>query len=494
MIKHLHPLLLCDFYKVSHRGMYPDGTEMVYSTWTPRASRMEGVNEVVFFGLQYFIKKYLIEYFNEHFFGEQIGPIVESYKEVLKLSLNQAEVDTTHIQALHRLGYLPLSIRALPEGTRTPLRVPMFTIHNTHPEFFWLTNYIETLISCEVWQACTSATIADQFRKLFEAYSYETVGNTHFVPYQGHDFSMRGMASLDSAVASGMGHLLSFVGTDVIPAILGAHHYYGAPYGIGQSVPATEHSVQCAYGKDATYIEEILCRFPTGIISVVSDGYDFWHVLSTVLPYFRDAILKRDGKFVVRPDSGDPETILCGDTNAPSDSPQALGALRLLYATFQGQINQDGYKELDPHVGLIYGDAITLDRAKSILSRMKEMGFASTNVVFGIGSYTYQYNTRDTFGFALKSTLCIIDGKEVPIFKNPVTDDGVKKSQKGRVAVVRDKKTGHLICQENVKWDEMVQGDHLETVFHNGRLVREHRFYEIKARLQEGVQEDEPNT
>jgi len=482
--------ILCDFYKVAHRAMYPQGTELVYSTWTPRGSRMPGVDHVVWFGGQAFFQEYLIDLFQEHFFGRPKAEVIAEYARVIKFTLGEPNPFVRHLEELHDLGYLPLSIHALPEGSLVPLRTPVLTIQNTNPKFFWLTNFIESLASAELWQPSTSATIAREYKLLLERYAQKTVGDVSFVPFQGHDFSMRGMSSLRSAITSGLGHLTSFVGTDTIPAITAAELYYDANIEkelVGTSVPATEHSIQCSYGDDMAYLERMLSVVhPSGIVSIVSDGYDFWDVIGRVVPALKEKILARKGgpvgdKVVIRPDSGDPVLIVCGDPDAPAGSLARKGAVEALWDIFGGTKSASGYKMLDPHIGLIYGDAITLTRAQQILRRLEEKGFASTNVVFGIGSYTYQYNTRDTFGFALKSTLCVIDGQEKPIFKDPKTDDGVKKSQKGRVAVFRQGDT--FTFKDGYKLNERVEGDQLVEVFRDGKIVNRQKFADVKARI-----------
>jgi nicotinamide phosphoribosyltransferase len=488
-MKYLNAMLLADFYKISHRSQYPEGTEVIYSTLTPRASRMESVSEVVVFGTQVAIKK-ITDIFNENFFSQPVEKVVADYSRIIKHTLGDQTPDTKHIQELHKLGYLPISIKALPEGLVIPLRVPMMTIQNTNKQFFWVTNFLETLLSSELWQMPTSATIAREYRKLLDKYSMETVGNTDLVQFQGHDFSFRGMSSLESATISGMGHLLSFVGTDTIPSIQAAEHYYGANVEkelVGTSVPASEHSVQCSYGDDTKYLKRLLSEVhPSGIVSIVSDGYDFWNVIGTVIPSLKQEILSRKGspivdKVVIRPDSGDPVLIVCGDPNAPEGSLQRKGAVEALWDIFGGTVSSMGYKLLDSHIGLIYGDAITLSRAKEICERLKQKGFASTNVVFGIGSYTYQYNTRDTFGFALKSTLCIINGDEKQIFKDPKTDNGIKKSQKGRVVVLKDGNSFKVI--DGLSLSDKVDGDQLVEVYRDGKLLVEQSFSEIRERL-----------
>lgn len=486
--------LVCDFYKVAHRAMYPEGTELVYSTWTPRASRIEDVKEVVSFGQQAFIKNYLVDFFNENFFSLDKAKVVADYKRILKFTLGVQDADASHIEALHDLGYLPLKIKALAEGTLVPLRVPMMTIENTDPRFFWLTNYIETLASCELWQAATSATIALQYRKILDKAALDTVGNTDFVQFQGHDFSMRGMGGLNSATNSGMGHLLSFVGTDTIPAIQAAEAFYGANVEtelVGTSIPATEHSIQCSYGDDMKYLENMITKVhPNGFVSIVSDGYDFWDVIGRVIPALKDKILARSGgpvgdRVVIRPDSGDPVKIVCGDPNGSTEL-ERKGAIEALWDIFGGTVSDKGYKVLDSHIGLIYGDAITLKRAQEITDKLAAKGFASINAVFGIGSYTYQYNTRDTLGFALKSTLVKINGDEKPIFKNPKTDDGTKISAKGAVIVYRTEEQGDIEMTDGHMLDEADDVDGinlLKPVFENGKLLNQQTFTEIRRAL-----------
>lgn len=478
--------LLCDFYKVSHRPMYPQGTELVYSTWTPRASRKEGIGKVVVFGQQAFIKNYLIDFFNAHFFNRSKTKVIAEYKRVLKYTLGIDDPDASHIEALHDVGYMPLLIKSLPEGCVAPLRVPTTTIMNTDPRFFWLTNSIESLMSCELWQSSTSATIALEYRKILDRAALETVGDVGFVQFQGHDFSMRGMSSMNSGINSGMGHLLSFVGTDTIPAIQAVEYFYNGNIEqelIGTSIPATEHSIQCAYADDLAYLSRMMTEVhPSGFVSIVSDGYDFWDVIGRVIPALKDKILARDGRVVIRPDSGDPVKIVCGDPDAPEGSLARIGAVEALWNIFGGTMTEKGYKLLDSHIGLIYGDSISLERAQAICDQLKAKGFASINCVYGIGSYSYQYNTRDTFGFALKSTLCVVNGQERQIFKDPKTDDGIKKSQKGRVAVLLDDK-GEFYFVDGLGLNDAVEGDQLRTIFENGKLVVDDSFAMIRARL-----------
>jgi len=481
----MNPLLLTDGYKVDHRRQYPVGTTIVYSNWTPRKSRIEDIEEVVFFGLQYFIKKYILEDFETYFFNQPKAKVVAEYNRRINNYLGENQVGTKHIEDLHDLGYIPMVFKALPEGASVPIRVPMFTMYNTKPEFFWLTNYFETLISAVVWMPCTSATIAKQYRKVLDQFAQETSSTPEFVDWQGHDFSMRGMAGIDAGVSSSSAHLLSFTGTDTIPAIDFLEKYYNANSDqelIGGSVAATEHSVMCMgtnEGELETF-KRLICEvYPKGILSIVSDTWDLWKVLTVYLPELKNEIINRIGKVVIRPDSGDPVDILCGSSDGKNEQ-ERKGVIELLWDCFGGKINDKGYKELIPQIGAIYGDSITIKRAEEICERLKKKGFASTNVVLGIGSYTYQYNTRDTFGFAMKATYGEVMDEGRAIYKDPITDDGTKKSAKGLLKIERNGDSYQLI--DEVTWNEEEKGELIE-VFRDGKLLIDQSLAEIRARV-----------
>lgn len=478
------PIHLSDFYKTDHRRQYPDYTEHVYSNMTARGSRLPGVDHIVVFGIQYFIQKYLVEEFQTKFFNRPKYIVVEAYRRRLDASLGVGAVPMDHIEALHDLGYLPIRIRALAEGMCVPMRVPFLTIENTKSEFFWLTNFLETMMSTVLWHPITTATIAFEYRKLLERYAKETSDLQDFVSWQGHDFSMRGHSSIESATVSGAAHLLSFTGTDTIPAIDFLEEYYRADGLIGGSVPATEHSVMCFGGETSereTFRRMISDVYPKGIVSIVSDTWDYWAVLTDILPSLKGEIMRRDGKVVIRPDSGDPVKIICGDDDAHVLSPARVGTAELLWRVFGGTINSKGYKQLDPHVGMIYGDSITIERAEQICEGLKKKGFASTNIVFGIGSFTYQYVTRDTFGFAIKATAGMIDGEEIHVSKNPKTDTGLKKSARGFLTVHRDH-NGTLTLHDGLSYQESL-GGLLDTVFVDGVVMESDTLEMIRKRL-----------
>lgn len=502
----INPLFLIDFYKADHRRQYPKGTEIVYSNFTPRSNKYayEDSNEVVVFGIQYFIKEYLMKQWNDGFFKRPKLAVVSEYRELMDRALGPDAIPVDHIEDLWDLQYLPIEIKALPEGSLCPIGVPCLTIQNTEPKFFWLTNYLETLLSNILWKPMTSATTAYMYRKEFERHAELTGSPKDFIGWQGHDFSFRGMSGIEDACMSGGGHLLSFNGTDTVPAIAWLREYYPSDQFVGGSVPATEHSVMCmggdGEGEFETFKRLITETYPTGIISIVSDTWDFWKVMTDYLPRLKDEILARDGRVVIRPDSGDPADILCGVTlKNPLSSKhisyqdakdlgweinvsefQYKGAYELLWDTFGGEVNQQGYKVLNPKVGMIYGDSINYNRQRDILSRLEMKGFTASNLVLGIGSFTYEFVTRDTYGFAMKATWGQVNGEGKDIYKDPKTDDGMKKSARGLLKVWRE--DGTFKVKDQVRPDEEMEGM-LQTVFFEGVLTREHTLHAIRDRL-----------
>ncbi len=517
-----------DGYKVDHRRQYPNKTQIIASNYTPRGSR-RSLKKAVFFGLQYFIKEYLINQWEQNFFKQPLDKVLLRFQRRINNYLGPNKVGVSHIAALHNLGYLPISIRALPEGAVYGIRIPSLLIYNTEDEFFWLTNYLETILSTTIWGPCTSATTAFEYKKLLTKYALKTVGNTDFVQWQGHDFSFRGMFGMEAALMSGGAHLTSFTGTDTIPAIDWLEMFYIADCTkelIGGSVAATEHSVACStilnFVKkirietngsitedklmnlaDIEYVKHLITEvYPDGIVSIVADSFDYWNTITNTARALKDIIMKRNGKVVFRPDTGNPVDVVCGhnygDTkyhyrnNGSVHIPTSIdtlefteeeykGSVECLWEIFGGTVTEKGYKLLDSHVGLIYGDSITLDRAEDICNRLEKKGFASINVVYGIGSYTYQYVTRDTEQYAVKATFAKVDGKDINIYKKPKTGDGMKNSAFGLVAVFKDK-DGEFYLKDKATWDE-VNNCELKEVFRDGKLLIDHSLAEIRARL-----------
>lgn len=624
-----------DGYKFGHPVQYPDETEIVVSNLTSRSTRRH-TSHVVFIGNQYFVKRELIERWDTEFFQKPKEEVIGQFTRYINSYFGPGNtVGFHHVAALHDLGYLPIKIYALPEGTVYPLRVPCLVIFNTHPDFYWLTNFLETILSTNIWGMCTSATTAKIYKDLLTDYAMRTVGDASFVPFQAHDFSFRGMFGAEAALMSGFGHITSFVGSDTFPVLKFAEDWYGADCDnelIACSVPATEHSVMCAgtaafgsseprpqatvqeiiagLSRSAPKLAELAMKivnkeevvadgqitsattdnaheryndyfnvvdgeiasvgqetpheggiywykpsetpkpevnketltlgelktvkrlinevYPKGIVSVVLDTWDFWGVLDPnngTLVQLKADIMARDGKLVVRPDTGDPVKIVCGSARpvreatvdvlreslklgykqirtkdkyytivtggsmgiglseipANEVTPEMKGAIVCLAEIFGTTLTPKDYKLLDSHIGLIYGDSITIQRAGEICEGLEILGFASINIVFGIGSYTYAYVTRDTDGYAVKATWVQIKGEAREIFKDPKTGDGTKKSATGLVAVYKDA-NGEFYYKDHATWEEL-ENCELKLVFENGKLVKEYTLQEIRDEI-----------
>jgi len=496
------PFQYADSYKLSHWIQYPLDVAHVYSNFTPRSGSRVKYDRFVFFGLQAFLRK-LKTTFDRDFFTRTEVQVIEDfqifYHDFFGEDLSQQQIEC--VKNLHRVGYLPLVFKALPEGTVVQHGIPVLTVMNTDPNLPWLTNFIESWMSAELWGPCTSATTAHIYRRNFDAYA-EATSDQDFMPdFQGHDFSFRGMFGLEASSMSAAAHLLSFKGTDTLHARNWIIQNYDMPEyfamkdwnpGLGTSVPATEHSVMSAGGaeNEEETFERLLDLYPTGILSVVSDTWDFWSVVTEILPRLKDRIMAREGKLVIRPDSSPktPAEILCGDPEAEKGTPEFKGLIECLYEIFGGTVNSKGYRQLDSHIGAIYGDSITLELQEEILQRLMLKGFSSTNVVLGIGSYAYQHVTRDTHGIAVKATAVILkDGTCRSIYKAPKTDPGTKKSLRGFLAVLKSDQGFHVAERES---DGPVMGDLLATVWANGRFVRTQTFTEIRNRLAESRRDD----
>lgn len=509
----LRAATVTDGYKVGHGNMYADGTEKVYSNLTPRSDRIYLRNatkfydgRLVFIGAQGAVQE-IQEMWHDSFFSRLVEDVIGDYAKRMASYLGGEVAATKQLEELHSVGYLPLEIKALPEGSKVKMGIPVMTITNTDSRFFWLVNYLETVISNLVWKPSTNATIAAEYKAICEHYGKLTGMDEFSISIQCHDFSMRGMSGPEDAARSGFAHLTSFIGTDTLPAMDYAEDYYDADPNslIAISVPATEHAVATnniiyleqervsRFSEDprseaeAVFMKDLITRkYPAGIVSYVADSFDFWSVVTEIVPSLKEVILSREangaapGKLVIRPDSGDPVKVICGDEEAPAGSPEFKGAVECLWETFGGTETSTGYKLLDSHIGLIYGDSITTQRCEEILLRLEEKGFASGNVVFGIGSYTYQCNTRDTFGFAVKATYSEVNGVPVNIFKDPKTDSK-KKSAKGLLCVERDE-DGEFKLYDEVSKTAELEG-YLYTIFKDGKWVNRTNLEEIRSRV-----------
>ena len=535
----INSLYLSDGYKVGHKAMLAPGTTKLYGTWIPRSTKHapKGITKIVSFGQQ-LVWKWLHDEFEENFFmnNYRTNPFTKEKMEVpgLKEKALQfikdmsfylaMEYDGKHFEELWDLGYLPIKVKALPEGIETNPNIPHMTFVNTVDGFAWLTLYLETIVSSLAWKPSTAATIAKLYRRQAEEWVKKTdVANLGLVDWMCHDFSARGLDPM-SQYLIGLGHATSFKGSDTLPVIPASRYFYGIKEDEMPifSVNASEHSVSTTKiftVGEQQMIGDWLKIFPKGILSIVSDTFDLWKLITEYLPANKEAIMARDGKLVIRPDSGDPVDIICGESftktgqyvckgtpdyiESSDNTPEGKGVIELLWDIFGGTVNEQGYKVLDPHIGAIYGDSITPERQVQIYERLAAKGFAATNIVLGIGSFTYQYNTRDTLGFAAKGAWFEVKDtgkcncghtiecdcvKEYNIYKDPVTDDGVKKSLKGllRVDYVND------YGQKNPEIKVFTEQTHLQEstgllqlIYEDGKFYNETSLTEIRKKLNE---------
>lgn len=593
MIHNMSPLLATDWYKPSHISMYHAKTEFIQSNYTPRSARLfthfNGEDQrVMFAGLQGFTKWFFIDLFQRNFFNLTKEKALKSIRKHAAKSIGPGKVDMSGIEALHDLGYLPLEIRALPEGSLSPIGVPVYTIQNTVPGFGWLVNFFESIMSSETWKTMNTATTMRQFKILCVEAAKRTCDNEDHIPFQCHMFAFRGEAGLADAAQSELGHLIHFKGTDTIPSQWYAEEYYNMEDEfVAGSIPASEHSVATTnisfnverlrkefpdatldtlrYMAEVEFLDKFITKiYPDGFVSYVADSYDYWAIITKALPALKDKIMARDGRLVMRPDSGNPVDVICGtiDYSAVPDytsecstleeasewmeetiveqvreetehgemgesSPTGMmifegklykvtvdiewnrydkqyyyedghsvqkvepvcvtteqkGTIEILWEIFGGEVNSKGYKVLDSHIGLIYGDSITVERAKEIFKRLEAKGFASSNIVFGVGSYTTQYATRDSLGSAVKATGAIIDGVEILVSKEPKTDPG-KKSAKGCVKVVKDSE-GNFKLEDGFGFDGINTPDNeLRVIFRDGKMIVDESLTTIRERAE----------
>jgi nicotinamide phosphoribosyltransferase len=483
------PLLLCDFYKTVHSEQYPKGVTKLVSYFTPRMSRLDNEDKLITFGVQAFIKQYLIEYFDENFFQRDKSSVLAEYNRVLSYTLGEGTYQDEKISKLHELGYLPLEIKAIAEGTRVPVKVPMIEISNTHPEFAWLVNTIETLMSCSLWHPMLSANVGYNYRMIVNKYYDISVEEGIPRARALGDFSMRGQESLESAIKSSAGFCLSFLNTATVPAILFLEHYYNCdctkePVAFGAI--STEHSVMCSNaavdGDEITMLRRLLKEiYPNHSFSMVSDSYDYWNLVNHILVECKEEILNHNGTLLIRGDSGDPVQII-------------TETVLRLWDIFGGTINSKGYKVLDPHIKALYGDSITPQRAEEIFEILIQNGFACNNVALGVGSFSMQcleqdgkFNpfTRDTFGIAVKATYAEMGNSPYMIYKNPKTDTGnFKKSQQGLCRVFLEK-SGEISYEDGLDQYTFPEDKEnlLETVFKDGKMIKEYSLSEIRNRL-----------
>lgn len=489
-----NPMLLIDFYKAVHAEMLPKDITKSVSYFTPRMSRVNRWDSVVMFGLQGFIKTYLVDYFNDEFFNKPFDEVIGGYKRVMDATLGENAYKIEKIEKLHKLGYLPIEIVALPEGTIVPMHVPMFGITNTHKDFAWLPQSLESLISAESWHPMIAATVGYTYRQIVDYYYDLTCDDETSRAKALGAFDFRGEECTDSAIKAGAGWCLSFLNTATVPTIPYLEKNYKCdctkePVAFGS--PSTEHSVMCSNfavdGDEITLLRRLLTEiYPNTSFSAVLDSYDYWNVIDNILPQLKPEILTHNGCMLMRGDSGDCVEVV-------------TKTVFKLWEEFGGTTNSKGYKVLDPHVKAIYGDSITVQRCEQIYKILMENGFACSNVALGVGSFSFQCIeedgilkpfTRDTFSSCIKATYCEIDDKPFQIFKNP-KDGGFKKSQKGCCVVVKGS-DDKLIYVDGRTWEEAhVSGEDakvnlLQPVFKDGQLIKEQSLAEIRDILHGG--------
>lgn len=487
----VNPMLLIDFYKAVHAEMLPKDITKSVSYFTPRMSRVERWDKVVMFGLQGFIKTYLIDYFKEEFFEKSFDEVIGEYKRIMDATLGCEAYKIEKIEKLHKLGYLPIEIIALPEGSMVPMHVPMFGITNTHPDFAWLPQSLESLISAESWHPMIAATVGYTYRQIVNEYYDKTCDDNVARARALGAFDFRGEECTDSAVKAGAGWCLSFLNTATVPTIPYLEQMYNCdctkePVAFGS--PSTEHSVMCSNyamdGDEITLLRRLLTEiYPNTSFSAVLDSYDYWNIIDNVLPQLKEEIMAHNGCMLMRGDSGDCVEVV-------------TKTVFKLWDEFGGTINSKGYKVLDPHVKAIYGDSITIQRCEEIYRILEENGFACSNVALGVGSFSMQCIeedgilkpfTRDTFSSCIKATYCEIANQPYPIFKNP-KDGGFKKSQKGCCVVQKDVEKGYTF-QDGYTWEEACanENNELVTIIKDGELVKEQSLQEIRALLHGGA-------
>jgi nicotinamide phosphoribosyltransferase len=490
-------LYYTDGYKIGHGRMIAPGTDFLYGTWIPRSTKHapKGINKIMSIGHQ-LTWKWIHDEYQENFFNAPLSEATRFGTDMaayLGLQFNPEQ-----FEALHKLGYLPVKVKALPEGIETNPGIPHMTFINTVKGFAWFTLYLETIVSSLAWKMPTSASLALQYRRTVTEWVMKTDPSQAFlIPFMCHDFSARGLDP-HAMLSSGLGHASSFMGSDTLVVIPGARYFYGVPEDevCIASVNASEHSVSTTkiftVGEKQMLVDW-MNEFKQGILSVVMDTFDITKVAKPSKGGFlfdlKEQILARDGKLVIRPDSGDPVEIICGhgrteltehENKAGYPEFYTKGLIDCLWEIFGGTVNDQGYKVLDPHIGAIYGDSITIDRQLEIYKRLEAKGYATTNIVLGIGSFTYQFNTRDTFGYAAKGAWFENNGEGFNIYKDPISDDGTKKSLKGRIRV--NKLDGEYTVQTECTAADEADGE-LQVIYEDGTFYNPITLGQIRAKI-----------
>ena len=596
----MNPFLLTDFYKLTHILQYRPELRELTSYLTPRGSRLKGVDKVVFFGLSAYVHSYVVKNFNDNFFNRPWWDSCNEVKEVLKEGLGYSDgmifktLDNLH--ALHELGYLPVEINAVAEGTLVPMGVPCVEIKSTNPQFFWVGQALEASLSAAIWHPMVSATIAREYRKIARGAFSATVENGIDERTAMCDFSMRGQESNESAVNASVAWLTSMWNSSTVAARKHIQNVYGKCEGNVRGLTSTEHSVMTSHacldgGDEIPTFKYLFDLYKNVSFAAVCDSYDFWNVLTNILPNnFMKEIDERGkrGVFIgVRHDSAEPVDALCGtvpvlhadsvkripkdmledgtkfecitltfteeeannlwkqgfregnlvavmcdgeeylvciravehlrsidetvDKNCPtmwasgvlqnrSRTWKEKGMVETMYEIFGGTVNSKGYKVLNPGIKAVYGDSITITRAKKIYERLAAKGFAANNVSLGVGSFSFQALenedgtlspfTRDTFSVAIKcthskyvdeyGTVC-----ERHVFKDPKGFIS-KKSQKGLCRIFFNEH-GELTYEDELYERDLVgKNSAFVPYFKNGQMTK-YSFESVRETIDENL-------
>ena len=492
-------MLLCDTYKQVHMKMFDEGLTKLVSYWVPRKSMIEDPdkNKMVFFGLQAFILEYLYGYFDKNFFDEDVEYIKETFTKYVGIQIGVENFDIEPILALHKLGYLPLEIRALPEGSLVNMGIPCIELTNTHKDFAWLVQWIECILQAELWKICNHATIGTFYLDLAKKWYTKNADSNKDPRNAFSDFGMRGMSCMNEAVRCSAAWLLSANKTSTVCALPFIDEYYHDNSifdgSFGRGGISTEHSVissNYANGTDEVkFLKRMLTEtYPNASFSCLGDTYDYWNFVDNVLRECKEEIMAHNGTLFVRPDSGEQVSIV-------------VETVIRLYNMFGGTLNEKGCKVLDPHIGIILGDGCTLDVVEKIYKNLDDLGFSSSNVIFGIGAFCFSaiydsvggrmvINTRDTYGIAMKSTYAEFGDKHVKVFKNPKTDtSNLKKSHKGMVFV--EKIIDGFRYHDDMTYDEYLtfakeHENAMRLIFKDGIMFNKEGFGKIRERLFNG--------
>ena len=457
-------ILLTDSYKPTHWKQYPPGIENVYSYFESRGGEF---TETSFFGLQYVLKNYLE--------GAVISTkLIDQAEDFYAAHYGRNDLFNTEgwkLMVREYGGKLPVRIRAVPEGTAVTTSNVLMTVENTDEQFPWLTNYLETLLS-QVWYSTTVATNSRSIKHMLQQFHQKTSdAPIESIDFQVHDFGFRGVSSVETAGLGGAAHLTSFKGTDTLAGILIARQFYNEPMA-GFSIPASEHSTITSWGEEneKAAMKNMLEQYPTGTIACVSDSYDIMRAVKDIWGgELRENVLNRDGRLVIRPDSGDPVV-------------STLKVVQGLWEAFGGEVNSKGYRVLHPNIRMIQGDGIDRKTISLILQNFVEHRFSSENIAFGSGGGLLQKFNRDTCKFAFKCSSITVNGAEQDVRKYPMEFDhkgeykpSFKVSKGGKLGLVQDGNGGYRTVHEGA------EGDLLREVFLNGEVLVEQSFSDVRA-------------